>query len=176
MIFAFLRNLFTPKTVTHSAGTPPLTSSAITPSTSASAKPSAGSIKGAYKHYKNVPMDKWRWPNFTPQEVASNGDYSVILHFETLDKMQALRNAMGAQLVVNSWYRDAAHNKRVGGGAKSMHLKGRAVDISIFGHDPKKLYAEAEAAGFTGFGFYDTFLHVDTGKRRSWGKAGAKFR
>lgn len=53
----------------------------------------------------------------------------------------------------------------------SMHFKGSAIDISTRDMDDnvkKRLVAAAIAAGFTGFGFGETFLHLDTGRTRFW--------
>ena len=117
----------------------------------------------------------WRWPNFAPQEIASKGDGSILIHFETLDKAQAMRRIIGKPLKVNSAYRDKDHNAKVGGSKNSTHLKGQALDISNKDHDCKALYSAAKEAGFTGFGFYNTFLHVDTGRKREWGSAKGKY-
>lgn len=49
-----------------------------------------------------------------------------------------------------------------------MH-KRLAFDIALAEHDPGHLFAAARAAGFTGFGFGQTFLHLDTRRRpASW--------
>ena len=42
----------------------------------------------------------------------------------------------------------------------SQHKK-IAFDISLRGHTPKDLLFACIKAGFTSFGFYQTFLHVD---------------
>ena len=75
-------------------------------------------------------------------------------------------------MIVNSGYRSPEHNKRVGGAPKSMHLEGRAFDISMANHDPAEFIKAAKAAGFTCFGTYPRsgFVHIDTGPVRSWGE------
>jgi len=55
----------------------------------------------------------------------------------------------------------------VGGAPFSQHLK-LAADISTLGHDRRKLLRACRNAGFTGFGFYNTFLHIDLGRPRNW--------
>lgn len=124
-------------------------------------------LEGYFEHYTEVPFDQWIWPNFLPGEVASNGDESIIIHRDTLNKAQLLRDNVG-RMIINSWYRDKVYNKVVGGSANSWHVKGQALDISLNGHDKYELFRVARAVGFTGFGFYDTFLHVDTGNPRWW--------
>ncbi len=122
-----------------------------------------------YAHHSDVPQDVWRWPNFTPAEIASNGDGSVLINADAMDKLQLLRDLIGRPLIINSAYRDPIYNAKVGGAPLSMHKQGRAFDIALRGHDRRQLARAAQAAGFTGFGYYNTFLHVDTGRKRSWG-------
>jgi len=51
-----------------------------------------------------------------------------------------------------------------------MHLFGLAADISIINQDRNLILRLAKDLGFTGFGYYRTFLHVDLGRKREWGK------
>ena len=51
-----------------------------------------------------------------------------------------------------------------------MHLFGLAADISVIGQDKTLIQRIAEDLGFAGFGYYRTFLHVDLGRSRFWGK------
>jgi|TARA_R110001599_G_scaffold225661_2_gene424774 uncharacterized protein YcbK (DUF882 family) len=53
-----------------------------------------------------------------------------------------------------------------------MHLKGMAADIALLGAGRKGLQQAAIAVGFKGFGYYQTFLHVDLGRPRFWGQRG----
>lgn len=114
----------------------------------------------------------WRWPNFTPEELACKhcGEYYHDPNF--LDRLQALRIRWGAPLIVNSGHRCEAHNKAVGGAKNSRH-RFIAVDIRTTGYDlaeRRQLYALATAVGFTGIGRAETFLHVDNrpGKLTEW--------
>jgi len=112
---------------------------------------------------------QWRWKYFTRDELACKGSNEFLINEDALDKLEKMRVIMGAPLKINSAYRSPSHNKKVGGKPNSMHVQGRAFDVALAGHDPVKLYSAAIKAGFTGFGFYRTFLHVDTGAKRSWG-------
>jgi hypothetical protein len=114
-------------------------------------------------------MNKWRWKYFTRDELKCKATGELVINEDALDKLELMREIMGASLKINSAYRSPAHNKKIGGAKNSMHVQGRAFDVSNKGHNPVALYQAALQAGFTGFGFYRTFLHVDTGKRRSWG-------
>ena len=120
-----------------------------------------------YAHWKQV--KGWRWPNFSPQEIASHGDGSILIHEQSLDMLQAARNLAGKPFVINSAYRDELHNALVGGSPRSYHLEGRAFDISLNGHSKAELINILEKAGFTGLGIsYKTFVHADTGRKRRW--------
>lgn len=120
-----------------------------------------------YSHYSLVPSETWRWPNFSPLEIACPCCGEVFLDVDAMDKLQRTREIMGKPLRINSAHRCPIHNARVGGAPLSQHKK-IAFDISTHGHDRQKLYKACVDAGFTTFGFYTTFLHVDTRLGRRW--------
>lgn len=124
-----------------------------------------------YKHYRDFPMEQWRWPNFSPRELASKREGELAINADALDKLQKLRTALDRPMVLNSAYRSAAHNKAVGGAKNSQHMKATAFDVSMANHDPDVFESAARAAGFTGFGYYpkQNFMHIDTGPARKWG-------
>ena len=122
-----------------------------------------------HHHWNHVPASTWRWPNFMPVELASHGDGSLLVDEHALDCLQQMRRIIGRPLVINSAYRDPIHNAKVGGAALSMHKFGKAFDVSLRGHNKWTLIQAAEQAGFTGMGInYNSFLHVDTGRKRRW--------
>lgn len=128
----------------------------------------------AAQHWTLVDMDAWssRWKNFSPKELASKGDGSIKMSVRALDAIQLARVIMDRALTINSSYRDPLHNAREGGAPRSRHKICDAFDISTRGmssDEKKRLYRACRTAGFTGFGFYNSFLHVDTGRKRSWG-------
>lgn len=123
-----------------------------------------------YPHYSLIDLKKWPFQYFTPREIASKGDGSILLNIEALTRLDILREIMGKPLHVNSGYRDPIHNARVGGAPMSMHKFGRAFDISITNVNKYELERLAKKIGFSGFGYYRTFLHMDTGLPRWWGK------
>lgn len=126
-----------------------------------------------YEHYSLINThDPLEWPYlwFTPQELASKGDGSLLVVHDAILKLDDLRGAIGKPIIVSSAYRDPIHNAKVGGAPMSMHKFGRAFDIKLHNHDRAFLARKAEDVGFTGFGFYNSFLHVDTGRKRWWGK------
>ena len=121
-----------------------------------------------FEHYSQVPSKLWRWQSFTPKEIACRGTGEILINQDALDKLQLLRDIIKKPLYINSAYRSALHNARVGGAPMSSHKKGIAFDISLRNHNIEDLHKTALKAGFTGFGIYQTFLHVDTGRVRQW--------
>jgi zinc D-Ala-D-Ala carboxypeptidase len=125
-----------------------------------------------YRHFREVPPHLWRWPNFSPAEIACRGTGQLKLHPEALDKLQALRDRLGKPLIVRSAYRSPEHNRAVGGAPRSKHMDGTAFDIAMTNHDPVAFEVAARAVGFLGFGFYPRsgFMHIDLGPARQWGE------
>lgn len=90
------------------------------------------------------------------------------------EQLQILRDNLGEPIHVNSGYRTAAYNKKVGGKPASQHLQAKAADITCKSKTPKQLAAFIEkliTAGtlrFGGMGVYPGFVHVDirAGKAR----------
>lgn len=116
-----------------------------------------------------------RWPNFSPNELASKGNGDLMVNFKALDALQSLRRMWGRPMHVGSAYRDPDHNKRMGGAPKSKHLTGQAYDIRAKGWADSQVVSfiyYATHAGFTGFGIYldrpTPFIHIDTGPHRTW--------
>jgi uncharacterized protein YcbK (DUF882 family) len=77
---------------------------------------------------------------------------------------------------VISGYRAPSTNeylRRHGGGgvvANSLHLVGKAIDIRVPGVALRRLYLAAVDLGLGGVGLYpsEDFIHVDTGRVRTW--------
>jgi hypothetical protein len=125
-----------------------------------------------YAHFRDVPDSAWRWPSFSPAEIASRGDGAIKINTQAMDKLQSLRNRLGKPLIVRSAYRSPAHNKAVGGAPRSKHMDGTAFDIAMSNHDPIAFETAARAVGFLGFGYCPRsgFMHIDLGPARSWGE------
>lgn len=120
-------------------------------------------------HYKDCDMSMWRWEHFTPQEIACNGDGLLFIDEDAMDKLEAFRKSLGVAFSPNSAYRSAAYNAKVGGAPNSQHKLGKAFDIPIrYDMDRTAIHYHAKKAGFTGFGDYNTFVHIDTGRPRYW--------
>ena len=110
----------------------------------------------------------WSWPNFTFDEMACKGSGECEMNPEFMDRLQALRDALGVPLPVTSGYRSREYNARVSTtGRTGPHTTGRAADIHIAGADAHKLIGLAYELGFTGFGVKQSgpwagrFIHLD---------------
>jgi hypothetical protein len=126
-----------------------------------------------YAHFRDVPESAWRWPSFSPAEIACRGTGAIKINTEALDKLQTLRNRLGKPLILRSAYRSPEHNRAVDGAPRSKHMGGTAFDIAMANHDPAAFEAAARAVGFLGFGTYPRsgFIHIDLGPARQWGEA-----
>ena len=74
--------------------------------------------------------------HFELSEYAKNQTGTVkhteesLLHAQC---MEEFRRWYGKPMQVNAWFRTAAYNKKVGGNAKSSHLRGCATDWGLLG-------------------------------------------
>ena len=96
-----------------------------------------------------------------------------------LDQLFALATCCGGRTFeVISGYRSPQTNAMLrqttaGVAAHSLHLDGRAIDVRLEGFDTAKLHRAALAMARGGVGFYpqSDFVHLDTGRFRTWGAA-----
>jgi len=103
-----------------------------------------------------------------PLEVFNN----VI---ELAESLEVLRAHFNAPVTINSAWRTATYNRRVGGAVNSQHLSGKASDVVVSGVPPEEV---ANAIEFLiecglmkegGVGRYDTFTHYDIrGTKARW--------
>ncbi|MCL4798818.1 MAG: DUF882 domain-containing protein [Burkholderiales bacterium] len=94
-----------------------------------------------------------------------------------LDTLHALCGACGGRAFeIISGYRSPGTNamlRRTGGGGvarRSLHMDGRAIDVRLVGVDTARLRDAAKVLGRGGVGYYreSDFVHLDTGRPRSW--------
>lgn len=123
-----------------------------------------------YPHWSKVPASVWPYPNFSPKEIACKDSGSIKIKVEAMEKLQALRTAIGKPLSIVSGYRSPAHNAAVDGAPQSKHMLGEAFDVSMVGHDPAEFAKAALAAGFVVARHYpeSRFTHIDLGPYRTW--------
>ncbi|GAI48949.1 unnamed protein product, partial [marine sediment metagenome] len=104
------------------------------------------------------------------------------INLELVEKIQKVRDLLNRKIFVVSGIRCPFWNTHEGGDRDSFHLPkwGLATDLKTEGAWSRKriieLYLAAEKIGFNGLGFYETFIHVDTGGRISrWILRGGKY-
>ena len=108
--------------------------------------------------------------NFTVSEFAcKDGSDKVLIDTALVDVLQKIRTHFGKAVTINSAYRNAAYNRKVGGVSNSQHVKGTAADICISGVAPAEIakYAEHIMPSKGGIGLYSDFVHVDVRTNRS---------
>lgn len=120
--------------------------------------------------------------NFTLEEFAckdgSDTPPEAVENLKLLAaQLQVLRDYTGKSIGINSGYRSKAHNTKIGGAKNSMHLYGKAADITVSGMKASQVHALIEkliADGKMkdgGIGKYHTWTHYDIGEPRRWNGA-----
>lgn len=108
--------------------------------------------------------------NFKVREFAcQDGSDPVFVSPELVKVLQKIRTHFGKAVTINSGFRTASHNKKVGGATYSQHQYGTAADIQVKGVEPKKVAAFAETLmpNKGGIGIYGTFTHIDVREAKS---------
>ncbi|QIG65729.1 baseplate hub subunit and tail lysozyme [Ochrobactrum phage vB_OspM_OC] len=129
--------------------------------------------------YLTKEMTNWPLKIYQKSDLqCKDGMGSLRFHHATAAALEKLTNEYngGKKFSITSAYRTAAYNARLNGAAKaSQHIQGRALDIpysTIGGRGNVFKFAQyAVRCGFVGFGLYDTFIHIDTGRGRVWNGA-----
>lgn len=109
-------------------------------------------------------------PNFLVKEFAcKDGSDKILVDTELVALLQKIREHFGKPITINSAYRNATYNKKVGGVSNSQHVKGTAADIVVSGVVPEEVakYAEYIMPDKGGIGLYGSFVHVDVRAKRS---------
>lgn len=100
---------------------------------------------------------------------------AVPLDRRLYDLLYVLSRVSGAGSVeILSGYRTPKTNAMLarnmeGVALRSLHMEGRAIDFRIPGLSLDHVARIAWGLGYGGVGLYGTFVHVDTGHRRTWG-------
>ena len=110
-------------------------------------------------------------PHFKLREFQSrDGADKVLISDELLAKLEELRAYGGFVITINSGYRSAAHNKKVGGASNSSHTRGLAADIKVK-KDGSYVSAElicclCQTLGFDGVAYINAnSVHLDMAGR-----------
>lgn len=120
-------------------------------------------------YYVSKSGEKKLSANFKVKEFqCHDGTDKVVIDTKLVAYLQRIRDHFGKPLIITSAYRTASYNARIGGKPNSMHVKGKAADIQIFGVSPVLigLYAESINAGGVGLYSYGStyagFNHIDS--------------
>ena len=118
--------------------------------------------------------------NFNKSEFDSRDGaempIQVLRNVKVLAKqLQKVRTMLAMPIHINSGYRSVEYNESIGGVLDSMHVQGKAADLTIEGLEPTIVYKILEVLindGIIlqgGLGLYNTFVHYDTrGKYIRW--------
>lgn len=108
--------------------------------------------------------------NFKVREFAcKDGSDKILIDIDFVkNKLQKIRDHFGKPITINSAYRHAAYNDRVGGADNSYHVKGQAFDIVVKDVKPIEVARYAESIDIPGIIKYDSFVHVDSRENRFW--------
>lgn len=109
--------------------------------------------------------DKKLYTNFKVREFrCKDGSDTIKIDLDNVKNLQRIRDYFGKAVTINSAYRTAAYNAKIGGASNSYHTKGQAADIVISGVDPLKIYLYALSIGVGGAILYpnSNFCHIDT--------------
>ena len=107
--------------------------------------------------------------NFIVKEFAcKDGSDKILIDTELVSILQKIRDHFGKPITINSAYRNATYNKKIGGASNSQHTKGTAADIVVKDVAPTEVvkYAEYIMANKGGIGLYSGFVHVDVRTKR----------
>lgn len=105
--------------------------------------------------------------NFKLREMqCRDGTDKVLYSTDLMDMLEKLRSYGDFTIRINSGYRTAAHNKKIGGASKSQHIKGTAADIVVYKDnkvvDTRKICCLCQTLGFKGIGYISgSAVHVD---------------
>lgn len=105
--------------------------------------------------------------HFKLREFASkDGADKVLYSTALLAKLEELRAYGGFTVEVNSGYRTASYNRKIGGASLSQHVAGTAADITVkkngIAVDAKVICCLCQSLGFKGVAYISpTALHVD---------------
>ena len=104
-------------------------------------------------------------PHFTVKEFACHdGSDTVLIDDRLVTLLEKIRDRFCKPIHINSAYRTAKYNAKIGGVSNSYHVKGMAADIVIDGVKSKEVAQYAETIGCGGIGWYEArnFTHIDT--------------
>lgn len=101
----------------------------------------------------------------------------TVMDVNTIEFLNLIDNRLGGgnEIHIISGYRSPSYNSLLSSSGRhvakhSLHLVGKAIDISLPGIDLQTLRRTAVALKLGGVGYYPgaNFVHIDSGKFRTW--------
>lgn len=103
--------------------------------------------------------------HFTYGEFACrDGQNDFLYDIQLGIYLENIRKYFGSKIIINSGYRSPSYNRKVGGVGNSLHTKGKAADIYVYGVSPLDVASYCKKIGIKGVGcyMYSNFVHIDT--------------
>lgn len=122
-----------------------------------------------YAHFLDVPVSEWRWPNFTPGEMADSRSGQLLLVPAYMDWLQLVRKHYGRPMIISSGFRTPEHQQTLPGHRTSgSHVHGMAVDVRVYGSHALELVKMACENDVMGLGIHQDdenvrsrYIHLD---------------
>lgn len=110
--------------------------------------------------------------NFKVKEFrCKDGSNTILIDVDFVKNfLQLIRDHFGAAVTINSGYRTASYNTKIGGAKSSYHMKGQAFDIVVKDKTPLEVAKYAQILGIKGIIQYNTFVHLDSRTTRYWAR------
>ena len=111
--------------------------------------------------------------HFKVREFAQK-DYQcdkILIESELVEVLEDVRKHFNKPVTINSGYRTAEYNKKIGGVKNSQHTKGTAADIKVSAIPAKEVqkYLQNKYPDKYGIGSYLNFTHIDVrAKKARW--------
>lgn len=99
--------------------------------------------------------------NFKLEEFECSCCQENNISFDFVEELDKARSEAGIPFVIESGYRCAEHNKKVGGVENSAHTQGLAADIVVNSSQARYKLLQALLPRFRRIGIGKTFIHVD---------------
>ena len=121
-------------------------------------------IAAALVVFKRPHWAPYHWN--TPYTEAHVGGEQI--KADALSRLNRIRESLRVRYRIDSGFRAKEHNKKVGGASRSEHINGQAFDVRVPRSHRASFYEAATEAGFKGYGWGNSTVHIDTGKQRWW--------
>lgn len=125
-----------------------------------------------YSKQPIVPEGHFSWGDATEDGKRVPKYSSIVQNItKSAKRMEDVRQTLGnVPIYPSSWYRTPKVNERVGGVKNSRHLKGLAIDFTVAGINPVRVYEILDPWEDIGLGRATSFTHIDfnRGYRARW--------